>query len=31
DLIKEVLPAQLIIESTLRGYAASVERLRTTR
>ncbi|KAA3533966.1 2-nitropropane dioxygenase [Pseudomonas savastanoi pv. retacarpa] len=31
DLIKEVLPAQLIIESTLRGYATSVERLRTTR
>jgi len=26
-----VLPAQLIIEATLRGYAASVERLRTTR
>ncbi|ALU61108.1 NAD(P)H-dependent flavin oxidoreductase [Pseudomonas syringae] len=31
DLIKEVLPAQLIVESTLRGYAASVERLRTPR
>ncbi|RML36023.1 Oxidoreductase, 2-nitropropane dioxygenase protein, partial [Pseudomonas syringae pv. maculicola] len=31
DLIKDIQPAQLIMESTLRGYADSIERLRAFR